>query len=193
MPNKLILASSSPRRRELLSQVKIPYSIQKPNIDESQVNTSDPVKKVKQVATLKGQNVTIEHENEVILSSDTVVSFNQHIFEKPKDKEEASKMIASLSGDVHEVFTGVMIRSADYETVFVEGTKVEFWPMSKEEIDWYISTNDPYDKAGAYGIQSLGAMFVKQIVGDYNNVVGLPISRVVRELRNFSVYPEMEN
>ncbi|MGJ9458737.1 Maf family protein [Oceanobacillus sp. CF4.6] len=190
MTKKLILASSSPRRQELLNQVRIPFTIRKPNIDESQIITHDPVEKVRQLAILKGRNVTIEHDDEVILSADTVVSYNQNIFEKPKNKEDAYQMISALSGNVHEVFTGVLIRSLDQETVFVERTEVEFWPLSEEETVPYIATKEPYDKAGAYGIQSVGAIFVKQISGDYYNVVGLPISRAVRELRGFSVYPE---
>ncbi|MBT2214635.1 septum formation inhibitor Maf [Virgibacillus dakarensis] len=192
MTKKLILASSSPRRQELLNQVKLPFIIRKPKVDESQIKSKDPAEKVKQLALLKGQNVPLYHENEVILSADTVVSFNQTIFGKPKDRQDAAQMIASFSGNVHEVFTGVMIRSHDDEIVFVERTKVEFWPLSKEEIDWYVSTDEPYDKAGAYGIQSLGAMFVKQIIGDYYTVMGLPISRVVRELRRFTIYMDEE-
>ena len=190
MTKKLILASSSPRRQELLNQVRIPFTIRKPNIDESQIITHDPVEKVRQLAILKGRNVIIKHYDEVILSADTVVSYNQNIFEKPKNKEDAYKMISALSGNVHEVFTGVLIRSLDQETIFVERTEVEFWPLSEEETVPYIATKEPYDKAGAYGIQSVGAIFVKQISGDYYNVVGLPISRAVRELRGFSVYPE---
>ncbi|MEC5424725.1 Maf family protein [Virgibacillus sp. C22-A2] len=189
MTKKLILASASPRRQELLNQVKIPFTLRSQNIDESQIRTDDPLEKVKQLASLKGRNVPIKHKDEVIVSADTVVSYNRVIFEKPTNKEEAAQMISALSGDVHEVFTGVMIRSHDDEVVFAERTKVEFWPLTEDEIDWYISTDDPYDKAGAYGIQSIGAMFVKKIIGDYYSVAGLPISRVVRELRKFSVYP----
>lgn len=187
---KLILASSSPRRQELLNQVRIPFTIRKPDFDESLIQTADPVEKVKQLAERKGLNVRLTDKDEVILSSDTVVSFQQQIFEKPKNKTEALQMISALSGETHEVYTGVMIRSANEQIVFTEQTKVEFWPLSDEEIEWYISTDDPYDKAGAYGIQSLGAMLVKQIIGDYYNVMGLPISRVVRELRGFGVDPD---
>ncbi|WP_163971115.1 Maf family protein [Oceanobacillus halotolerans] len=192
MPNNLILASSSPRRQELLHQVNIPFTIRKPNIDESQITTRDPIEKVKQLAIRKGEHVPIQGEHEVILAADTVVSYQQQIFEKPQDKDHAYKMITALSGDVHEVFTGVMIRSHKEENVFIERTKVAFWPLSESEINWYIATSEPYDKAGAYGIQSLGAIFVKELIGDYYNVVGLPISRVVRELSGFSVFPDMD-
>ncbi|RDW18295.1 septum formation protein Maf [Oceanobacillus arenosus] len=190
MSKELILASSSPRRQELLKQVKIPFTLRKQGIDESQINTSDPEEKVKKLAKLKGRYTPILHKDEIILSADTIVSYNHKIFEKPRNKDDAFQMISALSGDKHEVFTGVMIRSSDDEIIFIERTTVEFWPLSTEEIYWYTSTNEPYDKAGAYGIQSLGAMLVKQIIGDYYNAVGLPISRVVRELKQFGVYPK---
>lgn len=190
MNNKLILASSSPRRRELLQQMQIPFTFRKSYVDESTIQTSYPPEKVKQLATLKGKKIPILRKDEVVLSADTIVSYKEQIFEKPKNKEDAIQMLSALSGSIHTVYTGVMIRSFSDEIVFVEQTNVEFWPLSIEEIDWYVSTNDPYDKAGAYGIQGIGAMLVKKIYGDYYNVVGLPISRVVRELRKFSVYPK---
>lgn len=190
MKRKLILGSSSPRRQELLQQVHIPYTIRKPNVNESQITEKDPYKKVAQLAKLKGENIEIQNSDEIILSADTVVSFQNRIFEKPKDKEEAFKMISDLSGNIHDVYSGFTIRSAEHVETFVEKTVVEFWPLSTQEIEWYVSTSDPYDKAGAYGIQSIGAMFVKQIKGDYYNVVGLPISRVVRELTKHAIHPQ---
>ncbi|HLT56327.1 MAG TPA: Maf family protein, partial [Bacillota bacterium] len=107
------------------------------------------------------------------------------------NRVHAFEMISSLSGNIHEVYTGVCIRSENREKVFAERTKVEFWPLKKEEIEAYIATEEPYDKAGAYGIQHYGAIFVKQIIGDYFNVVGLPVSRVVRELKQFGIYPNI--
>ncbi|WP_339230933.1 Maf family protein [Oceanobacillus sp. FSL K6-2867] len=190
--NKLILASTSPRRQELLNQVRIPFTSKNPNVDESQITTNDPIEKVKQLAMLKAENVPIDHDNEVILAADTVVAYKQTIFEKPDNREQAHEMISELSGDLHDVFTGVMIRSYKEKTVFAEHTQVEFWPLKANEIESYVSSMDPYGKAGAYGIQSLGALLVKQINGDYYNVMGLPISRVVRELRKFSIYPELD-
>lgn len=185
---QLILASSSPRRQELLKQIRIPFQVRKAMIDESMIQTEDPAEKVKQLAILKGRSVPLHSEKEVVLAADTIVAQQQSIFEKPKTKKEAYEMITALSGKVHEVYTGVIIRANEREKTFVEETKVEFWPLTDEEINWYIHTNDPYDKAGAYGIQNLGAIFVKQIIGDYYNVVGLPLSRVVRNLRSFHVH-----
>jgi septum formation protein len=185
----LILGSSSPRRQELLKQVHLPFSIRTPDIDESQITTNNPIEKVEQLAIRKSQAIPLLDEKEVILTADTVVSYKEQIFEKPKNKEAAIQMISELSGETHEVYTGVKIRSSEQELVFVERSEVEFWPLSEEEINWYVSTPDPYDKAGAYGIQSLGAAFVKRINGDYATIVGLPISKVIRELRQFSIFP----
>ncbi|RPF50095.1 Maf family protein [Aquisalibacillus elongatus] len=192
MDSQLILASSSPRRQELLKQARISFHIRKPNVDETQIKTKDPYEKVKQLAQLKGQHVNFQSPKEVILSADTVVSFQNQIFEKPKNRDKAYQMISDLSHNVHEVYTGVMIQSPEKESTFVVKTEVEFWKLDQDEIHWYVSTDDPYDKAGAYGIQSLGSMFVKQIVGDYYNVVGLPLSRVIRELKSFGIEPELE-
>lgn len=189
MTKQLILASKSPRRRELLEQVKIPYGIRIAEVDEGQMQTQDPLEKVKQLTLLKGRSVPINNSHEVILSADTIVSCQGEIFEKPKNEAEAKSMLERLSGNIHEVYTGVLLRTLEREHYFVECTKVEFWSLTSAEIEHYIQTGDPYDKAGAYGIQSIGAMFVKQIIGDYYNVVGLPVSKVVRELRRFGIHP----
>ncbi|WP_217585886.1 Maf family protein [Lentibacillus saliphilus] len=190
MRKQLILASSSPRRQELLRQVNVPFVVRPANVDESQVMTIDPVDKVKQLAMLKGRHVHLKHSDEVILAADTVVSYNNSIFEKPQNQHEAREMMSALSGKSHDVYTGVMIRSSDHEVTFVERTQVEFYELTEAEINWYISTDDPYDKAGAYGIQSQGAVFVKGIIGDYFNVVGLPLSRTVKALKEFEIYPQ---
>jgi septum formation protein len=188
---KLILASGSPRRQALLKQIHIPFTmIRKPNVDEEQIQTADPQEKVLQLAKLKNEHTPIEHPDEVILSADTAVSHQNRIFGKPKDQQDAMNMISLLSGDVHDVYTGVVIRSNQKEISFVERTEVTFRPLSRDEIEWYITKDEPYDKAGAYGIQGMGAIFVKGITGDYFNVVGLPVSRVAQKLRSFFVYPE---
>lgn len=180
----LILASKSPRRQALLEQLHIPFTVRTGFVDESLIKEVNPLEKVKQLAFIKGRAIDIQ-SHEIVLAADTVVSYQGRIFEKPKDKKTAKEMISILSGDTHHVYTGVSIRSANNEFIFVEKTAVSFWELSEEEITAYIQTDDPYDKAGAYGIQSIGAAFVKEIQGDYYNVVGLPLSRTVRELRNF--------
>ncbi|QHS22911.1 septum formation protein Maf [Virgibacillus sp. MSP4-1] len=189
MSSHLVLASSSPRRQELLKQVKIPYITRKPQADESSIHTGFPEEKVKQLARLKGRKAVLNDEKEVILSADTVVSCNKQIFEKPNDSDEARHMLSLLSGKRHEVWTGFMIRTAKHEEIFTQKTEVEFWPLSNEEIETYLSTGEPFDKAGAYGIQGAGSMLVKGIIGDYYNVVGLPISLVVKELRKYDILP----
>ena len=181
---KLILASMSPRRQALLQQLHISFTVNTGFVDESIIKVKDPIEKVKQLAFIKGRTIDIQAD-EIVLAADTVVSHNHIIFEKPKDKQEARDMITSLSDTTHEVYTGVSIRSAKEEFVFVEKTAVTFWKLTSEEIEQYIDTEDPYDKAGAYGIQSFGAAFVKGIHGDYYNVVGLPLSRTVRALQKF--------
>ncbi|MFA1819766.1 nucleoside triphosphate pyrophosphatase [Virgibacillus oceani] len=190
MTKKLILASGSPRRQDILKQISLPFSVRKPDIDESQIQINDPKEKVQKLAKLKSEHTLLADNNEVILSADTVVSYKNNIFEKPIDKEDAFRMISMLSGSIHEVYTGVTIRSVKNEITLVEKTEVAFWPLSKTEIEWYVSTEEPYDKAGSYGIQSMGAMFAKKIIGDYYNVVGLPVSKVARELRSFSIFPK---
>lgn len=187
MQKNLILASTSPRRQELLKQVGIDFSVKVSDIDESNVTIINPVEKVQQLAYLKGKSVHTKHDNEIILSADTIVVCNNIILSKPSNKEAAYDMIRTLSGHKHEVYTGVAIRSALEETVFVEKTEVQFWPLEDKEIARYIEADEPYDKAGGYGIQGMGALFVKRIIGDYYNVVGLPLSRTVRELRSFGM------
>jgi septum formation protein len=189
MQNRLVLASSSPRRQALLKQVKIPHTVKVKEVDESVINIEDPQETVKQLAILKNQTMGTPYENEIILTADTVVSYKNEIFGKPKTAEEAFTMLKAMQGNIHEVYTGVMIRSLEKEIVFSEKTSVEFWNLSDEELNAYIETGDPFDKAGSYGIQSEGAVLVKRIIGDYFNVVGLPIARTVRELKRFDIYP----
>lgn len=179
----LILGSSSPRRQDILRQINIDFTVRKPHVDETQIKTTDPIKKVSALSQLKAENIPFESTDDVIVTADTVVSYNNIIFEKPKSREEAFTMIRALSGQTHEVHTGVLIRSKDKQTSFVETTQVTFYPLTEKEITRYIDTKEPYDKAGAYGIQGLAAPFIKKINGDYYNVVGLPIGRLMQELK----------
>lgn len=185
--NTLVLASTSPRRKEILKQILIPFTIRKQTFDESVVQSLDPAQKAEKLALLKAKHTPIQMPNEVILTADTVVAFNGKIFEKPKDEQEAFMMLSTLSGNTHDVYTGVSLRTNTKQISFVEKTSVEFWELTEEEIYDYMGTKEPFDKAGAYGIQGQGAVLVKRIIGDYFNVVGLPISRVVRELKLFNV------
>lgn len=183
---KLILASSSPRRKELLSYAQIPFEIVVSDVEEHFNEENDPKEIVQALALQKAEAVAnILDQNAVVLGADTIVTIDNQILGKPKDETEARKMLRQLSGREHIVYTGVAIVSVEESTTFYEETKVQFWELSDEEIDNYIKSGEPFDKAGAYGIQQLGSILVKRIDGDYFNVVGLPISRTYRELKQF--------
>lgn len=182
---KLILGSSSPRRRLLLEQLQLDFEVRSPDADESIITTTDPLERVRALAELKASHLPLIHPEEVCVTADTVVSFNQEIFEKPQSKEEARYMLQTLSGTTHHVSTGVFIRSMTQTARFVETTSVTFFELSDADIAHYIQSGEPFDKAGGYGIQSLGARFVSSIHGDYYNVVGLPIGRLMKYLNAF--------
>lgn len=182
---QLILGSASPRRQAMLEQHGIPFTIRIPNIDESSIQLTNPKQKVETLARLKARAIPLIADNEIILAADTIVAYEGTIYEKPHDQQEAYEMITSLSGTKHEVITAFCLRSRNQEVIFSVQTDVHFWNLTDTEIKAYIATNEPYDKAGAYGIQGRAALFVKKIDGDYFNVVGLPISYVIKELRRF--------
>ncbi|KGX93479.1 septum formation protein Maf [Pontibacillus halophilus JSM 076056 = DSM 19796] len=188
---QLILASSSIRRKELLQQAQLSFDVQPHPVDEAKVRAKNPHDLVHQLAELKGRALHLENDDQVVISADTVVYADGEVLGKPSTKREAYDMLLKLSGGTHEVYTGVMLRSTEQEQFIVEKTTVEFWPLTKEDIEFYIETGDPFDKAGGYGIQTAGAVLVKGIKGDYNNVVGLPLARVVRALRSFDIYPSL--
>ena len=181
---KLILASSSPRRRDLLNQVNIEFELRKQSADESRVTITKPVEKVKALAKIKS-DVTETFEGEVILTADTVVSKDGIIYEKPQNKEHACRMIKEFSGETHQVHTACLLRSLHDEKMIVSKTDVTFYDLTEQDIENYLQTDDFSDKAGGYGIQSQGAVLVKEIKGDYNTVVGLPLAEVVRELKKW--------
>ena len=187
----IILASKSPRRKELLENIGIKPLIIVSDADEN-IDESNPEELVKKLSHIKAQAVydkikadkTIGlHEDDYILGADTIVYANGNVLGKPKDKDDARAMIKTLSGSVHSVYTGFTLIDSEGNTVSkaVE-TKVYVYDMSDSEIEDYISTDEPYDKAGAYGIQGLFGKYVEKIEGDYNNVVGLPVSAIYNTL-----------
>ncbi|WP_046173963.1 Maf family protein [Domibacillus indicus] len=183
----IILASSSPRRKELLSQISIPFTVQAAHADETIVPGTPPEKAVKQLAEKKAAAILTQFSDAAVIGADTVVAMGDRILGKPKTKQEAMQMLSSLSGQIHAVYTGVAIMSQKEKAVFYEKTDVEFWNLTKADIAAYIETGDPFDKAGGYGIQTAGALFVKAIHGDYFNVVGLPIASLYRRLRQMGL------
>jgi septum formation protein len=181
--HNLILASSSPRRKELLENLQLQFITSSSEVDESFEPGLPPEKVVVELAQRKATAVFREYPDSYVIGSDTIVSADGKILGKPKDKAEAFQMLRQLSGKSHNVYTGVSIIAPEKSVAFYEKTEVIFWELSDEEINWYVQSGEPFDKAGSYGIQGLGSMFVKQISGDYFAVVGLPVSRTIRELK----------
>lgn len=175
---KFILASASPRRREILQIINLDFDIIKSDVDESVVDpTVAPELYVQELALLKGADVAKKLKKEIVISADTIVYHDGKILGKPCDEAEAFNMLKSLSGKEHTVYTGVCImRASDAFTVCRTcATRVKFAPLTDEKIKAYISTGEPMDKAGAYAVQGLAATFIEKIDGDYFNVVGLPL------------------
>lgn len=212
---KIVLASGSPRRRELLTGLGLKYTVLVSGVEE-QVTESEPARVVEELSSQKARDVLQRllreasgqgpdmretekdhsrredwfwdgREELLVIGADTVVAADGQILGKPDSGKEAAEMLARLSGRQHQVYTGVALyyhsRGKTDRHIFHECTQVWFYPVTEEEISWYISTGEPMDKAGAYGIQGLGSRFVKAIEGDYSNVVGLPVARLYQELK----------
>lgn len=179
----LILASSSPRRKELLENLRLSFTISSSEVDESFDPALSPEDVVMDLAERKAQVIFKENPNAYVIGSDTIVVADGEVLGKPSDNAEAVKMLKKLSGKRHDVFTGVSILSPNGTSRFFEKTEVWFWELTDEEINFYVQSGEPLDKAGAYGIQQLGSMLVKKINGDYFAVVGLPVARTYRELK----------
>lgn len=180
----LILASKSPRREELLREMGYSFLVIPSLADEVIDPTLPPDKVVQQLAKAKALDVLAAHPDDRIIGADTIVCCDQQILGKPKDADDASRMLALLSGRTHSVYTGVAIaENGIIVHSFVGETLVEFYPLFDEDIEWYVATGEPFDKAGAYGIQGKGAYLVKRIDGDFYNVMGLPIAELARYLK----------
>lgn len=187
MKTQVILASASPRRAELLRQAGIEPEIVPSQVTEV-ITSAEPEAVVKELSAQKAED-TAGHfmgQDAVVIGADTVVSAEGQILGKPKDREDACRMIRMLAGKEHQVYTGVTLISCrdGRRYTFAEKTEVSVYPMTEEEIGEYVDTKESMDKAGAYGIQGYFAAYIYKICGDYNNVVGLPLGRVCRELKN---------
>ena len=179
---KLILASQSPRRRELLGLLGIPFEIRVPNADETMDPTGEPAQQVALVSRRKAE-ATPREEDAVVIAADTIVVCDGKILGKPKDPEDAARMLRLLSGRTHQVMTGLTVLYQDKVCSHTEVTQVTFRELSDSEILRYVRSGEPMDKAGAYGIQGGAALFAQGICGDYYNVVGLPVCRLVQVLQ----------
>ncbi|XJZ26370.1 Maf family protein [Bacillota bacterium Lsc_1132] len=179
----LILASSSPRRKQLLENLHLPFQVTSSEVDESFDPALSSEGIAMELASRKAKAVFEGSPSSFVIGADTIVVADNTVLGKPKDKQEAFNMLKKLSGKQHNVFTGVSILSPHYSSSFYEKTEVLFWELTDAEIEAYVQTGEPLDKAGAYGIQEFGSMLVKKINGDYFAVVGLPVSRTIRELK----------
>ncbi len=180
----LILASKSPRRKELLSFITEDFRIV-PAVGEERADRSlPPDEYVRELARHKAEEIAAQYPDDTVIGADTVVAIGTEILGKPKDAADAKRMLRLLSGKEHHVYTGVCIISKDRKVCFAEDTAVRFFELSDKEIEDYTATGEPFDKAGAYGIQGIGALLVSGITGDYYNVMGLPVGRLARELKN---------
>ena len=182
-----VLASASPRRRELLSGIGLAFDIDKPDIVESPIRGETASDYVRRLAGEKARTVLQRQSNRLILAADTTVVIDGDILEKPKSKDEGVEMLQRLSGTRHQVMTGVSIINDDRESSFVSTSYVIFRALAEDEILWYWNTGEPRDKAGGYGLQGAGGAFIEAINGSYSNVIGLPLAETVSLLRSFGV------
>ena len=179
---KLVLASGSPRRAEILNSVGWEFEKAIPDVDESVIAGESPEDYVQRLAADKARAVSSSFAERVILAADTTVVLDNEIIGKPVDIDDARRMIAMLAGNWHQVLTGVAVHRNGVEHIGLQSTRVKFAPMSDAEINFLAENGDPLDKAGAYAVQAQAAMFIEGIEGDYWNVVGLPINLVYRLL-----------
>lgn len=183
MNKKIILASNSIRRKELLEMANIDFEII-PAVGAEVIDRSiDLEKAICQVARNKALEVFLKHQDSVVIGADTIVTIDGNILQKPKDDHDAYLMLKKLSGQTHQVITGVSIISKEKEFNFASVSNVKFFDLTDQEINDYILTKEPRDKAGAYGIQGLGSLLVEKIDGDFYSIVGLPLAQVVKILK----------
>ncbi|HVT86480.1 MAG TPA: Maf family protein [Chitinophagaceae bacterium] len=185
--NKIILASQSPRRKQLLEWAEIPFEIFVKETDETfpeGLRTDEAAIHIARNKAIVVQSLV--PKDSIILAADTIVVLKGRIIGKPKDREEAIRILTDLSGQKHIVITGVVIKRGEREIAFADSTDVYFHELTKEQIEFYVDKYKPYDKAGAYAIQEwIGVVGIKSVTGDFYNVMGLPVSRVVQALKKF--------
>ena len=183
----IVLASASPRRRELLEKAGVDFTVRVSQAEEHIEPGTPPHEAVMQLAMQKAQAVARECPDDLVIGADTVVVLDGEILGKPADEADAARMLRRLSGQTHTVYTGVCLVRAGKTETFFEQTQVTFYPLTDDEIAAYVATGEPMDKAGAYGIQGRGCTLVREIRGDYFNVVGLPVAALYRRL--VDLYP----
>ncbi|MBR5468799.1 MAG: septum formation inhibitor Maf [Firmicutes bacterium] len=190
---RFILASGSPRRKEFMERLCIPYEVITSDVDESTATMGSPYERVKSLAEMKAKAVADRIDEEaVIIAADTIVTYMGLILNKPEDSEDAKRMLKMLSGKLHTVYSGMSLIFKDKNgnctmETYVDGTEVEFAEMSDNLIEKYVNTNEPLDKAGAYAVQEKGSVFIANVKGNYDNVVGLPVPILYDALKRHGI------
>jgi septum formation protein len=182
---KFILASASPRRIELLSLMGLQFDIIPGNVDESFLNGETPKEHVLRLSVEKARKTSVQYPDAWVMGADTIVAINGEVLGKPRTSDEAKEMLGKLSGQTHTVYTGftLMKKSADIVISEAVDSSVRFRLIPEDEMSWYVALEEPYDKAGGYAVQGMGAFFIREICGSYTNVMGLPLCEVVDVLK----------
>lgn len=188
---KFILASASPRRRELLSSIGLEFDVIPSNVPEVYTAGEVPEEYVARLSRDKARALAEANPSRWVIAADTTVLLGDQLLEKPSDPADAARMLAAIAGRTHIVYTGVTLEHAEsgYRDTRVAESEVRMLPLSPDEIEWYVATGEPLDKAGAYAVQGVGAMFIESIHGSYTNVVGLPLATLFLMLRRAGVDP----
>ncbi len=188
---KFILASSSPRRRELLTMIGLDFEVIPSHVPEVHQPGEVPEEYVARLSRDKANAIAGEHPDRWVIAADTTVFYGEQLLEKPVDAADAERMLAIIAGRTHVVYTGVTLVNAsrDWRDTRVTESEVRMLPMSETDIAWYVQTGEPLDKAGAYAVQGVGSMFIESVHGNYTNVVGLPLATLFQMLRKAGVDP----
>ncbi len=174
----LILASASPRRRHWMEAMRIPFELQAPQVDESPLLDEEPMELVLRLAELKAEVISRRNPGRWVLAADTTVAVDHHTLNKPVDVEDAVRMLTLIQGRAHQVHTGLCLQRDAQVHSFVDTAQVHFRPLTEAQIRWYVGTHEPMDKAGAYAIQGIGALFIENVAGSFSTVMGLPVERM---------------
>jgi septum formation protein len=188
---KFILASSSPRRRELLASIQLDFDVIPSHVPEVHREGEAPEEYVARLSRDKAHALSVQYPAQWVIAADTTVLLGDQLLEKPVDAKDAERMLAVIAGKTHIVYTGVTLERADreYRDTRVAESEVRMLPLSPREIEWYVATGEPLDKAGAYAVQGIGAMFIDSIHGSYTNVVGLPLATLFQMMRKARIDP----
>ena len=188
---KFILASASPRRRELLISIGLDFEVIPSHVPEFRADGEAPEEYVARLSRDKAHAIAREHPSQWVIAADTIVLLGEEVLEKPADPADAARMLATIAGKTHVVYTGLTIEHVEqgYRDTRVAESEVRMLALSAADIDWYVATGEPLDKAGAYAVQGIGAMFIESIHGSYTNVVGLPLATLFLMLRKAGIDP----